>query len=177
MITSIYIRIYVLDMKSNQPRSLSNDHIANLLSYELVEHREAIKIETRKHKYLKYITSLEPTSKERKPFLVADIETVLINDIHVPYAAGFLVVEPDDVMSSDRCKSIETYYSEDYPFFLYETIQKRSNKMLSYFIDRIAFIARKRESIKTIYFHNFSRFDGILLIKIYLLIQSTRLNP
>lgn len=88
------------------------------------------------------------------------------------------MVEPDDVMSSDRCKSIETYYSEDYPFFLYETIQKkRSNKMLSDFIDRIAFIARKRESIKTIYFHNLSRFDGILLMKIYLLIQSTRLNP
>lgn len=35
------------------------------------------------------------SDKPPKKFIVADLETVLVNDVHVPYAAGFVVVTPD----------------------------------------------------------------------------------
>lgn len=171
-ITRISIRIYYLECQSNDPRHLSTDQIANLIggsmnSEAVVEHQEARKIEHRKGQYHKHITALNPTRKERMPFIVADTETVLINNIHVPYAVGFLVVEPGDALSSEMSNSIETYFSEDYPFQIYETIHKRSNKMLYDFIERIGVVVRRNPSIKTVYFHNLSRFDGILLLKYF----------
>nr|XP_016499917.1 PREDICTED: DNA polymerase-like [Nicotiana tabacum] len=56
--------------------------------------------------------------------------------------------------------SIETYFSEDNPMYLFETIHKRSNKMLSDFLERLAVVVRKIRSIHTVYFHKLSRFDG-----------------
>ncbi|KAG5541134.1 hypothetical protein RHGRI_021118 [Rhododendron griersonianum] len=46
-----------------------------------------------------YITALKPHTTELKPFIVADLETVLVesqndDDYHVPYAAGLLPVHP-----------------------------------------------------------------------------------
>jgi len=38
--------------------------------------------------------------------------------------------------------------------------------MLTQFIDHLTLVAEKRK-IRTVYFHNFSRFDGILLMKHY----------
>ncbi|GJV03534.1 DNA polymerase-like protein [Tanacetum coccineum] len=159
-------------IQTNEPRYLSEDQIASLIggsmnSEAVVEHQEARKIDHRKRQYHKHITALNPTSKGRMPFIVADTETVLINEIHVPYAVGFLVVEPGDTLSSERSNSIETYFSEDYPVHIFETIHKRSNKMLYDFIERIAVVVRKKPSIQTVYFHNFSRFDGILLLKYF----------
>nr|GMC76315.1 RNA polymerase [Ipomoea batatas] len=171
-ITRISIRIYYLECQSKEPRHLSEDQIASLIggsmnSEAVVEHQEARKIDHRKSQYPKHITALNPTRKERMPFIVADTETVLINDIHVPYAVGFLVVEPGDALSSERSYSIETYFSEDYPVQIYETIHKRSNKMLYDFIERIEVVVRRNPSIQTVYFHNLSRFDGILLLKYF----------
>jgi len=37
--------------------------------------------------------------------------------------------------------------------------------MLVEFIERIAQLVSKHNDVKTVYFHNFSRFDGILLMK------------
>ncbi|GJR92385.1 DNA polymerase-like protein [Tanacetum coccineum] len=97
-------------IQTNEPRYLSEDQIASLIggsmnSEAVVEHQEARKIDHRKRQYHKHITALNPTSKGRMPFIVADTETVLINEIHVPYAVGFLVVEPGDTLSSERLEA------------------------------------------------------------------------
>ncbi|GJW59504.1 DNA polymerase-like protein [Tanacetum coccineum] len=159
-------------IQTNEPRYLSEDQIASLIggsmnSEAVVEHQEARKIDHRKRQYHKHITALNPTSKAKScPFIVSHTETVLIRDSWC-LCSGFLVVEPGDTLSSERSNSIETYFSEDYPVHIFETIHKRSNKMLYDFIERIAVVVRKKPSIQTVYFHNFSRFDGILLLKYF----------
>lgn len=77
---------------------------------------------------------------------------------------GFLVVRPGDDLS-DRDYGIETYFSEDYPTIVFESFEKRSNKILFDFIERLAVVVRQNPSIQTVYVHNFSRFDGIILLK------------
>lgn len=74
-----------------------------------------------------------------------------------------MVVRPGDDLS-DRDYGIETYFSEDYPTIVFESFEERSNKMLFYFIERLAVVVRQNPSIQTVYFHNFSRFDGIILL-------------
>lgn len=118
-----------------------------------------------KRRYPDHVTALKPTSKERRPFLVADTETVLINNVHVPYAAGFLAVKPGEDVGAKPDYSTETYFSEDY-MGLIPSFEARSNRMLFDFLERLVVVASKRK-IRTVYFHNFSRFDGILLMKYY----------
>ena len=70
------------------------------------------------------------------PFIVADIETVILNNVLVPYAAGLLVVNPgDDVAAMDD--QIDTYFCEDYNLII-PSLEERSTKMLVDFIERIA---------------------------------------
>ncbi|KAK2995369.1 hypothetical protein RJ640_029001 [Escallonia rubra] len=98
-----------------------------------------------------------------RPFLVADTETILIDNVHYPYAAGLLKVMPgDDLSSKEEC--IETYFSEDYSIIL-DSFEERSTKVLFDLIERISTIIEKDKSIRTIYLHNFSRFDGIFLLR------------
>lgn len=98
-----------------------------------------------------------------KSFLVADTETILIDDVHKPYAAGLLMVRPGEDLSS-KMNAIDTYFSEDYSIIL-DSFEERSTKVLFDLIERISTIAEQEESSLTVYFHNFSRFDGILLLK------------
>ena len=115
--------------------------------------------------YPDHVTALKPKSKTCKPLIVADTETVLLNNVHVPYAAGFLVVKPGEDVGVMSDYSIETYFSEDDLVFLPE-LKDRSNRMLFGFLERLAAVAEKTK-IRTVYFHNFSRFNGILLLKYY----------
>lgn len=62
-----------------------------------------------KRRYPNYIPGRKPSSKEMRPFIVADTETVLKDDIHVPYAAGFLVVKPGEDVGAKPDYEIETY--------------------------------------------------------------------
>lgn len=169
-LTSIFIRIYLSEMKFSATQFLSDDEIASMLwecinSKVGVEPREARTIGPRKHRYPKHLTALKPKKRKRQTFIVADTETVILNNVHVPYAAGFLVVRPGDDLSSEVGYGIETYFSEDYPDIVFETFEERSNKMLFDFLERLAVVVRQNPSIKTVYFHNLSRFDGILLLK------------
>lgn len=118
-----------------------------------------------KSRYPDYIPALKPTTKERRSFIVADTETVLINNIHVPYAAGFLVVKPGEDVGSKPDYSTEIYFSEDH-MLLKKEFEDRSNRVLFDFLERLAMVAADTK-IRTVYFHNFSRFDGIFLIKYY----------
>ena len=56
------------------------------------------------------------------------------------------------------------FYIEDYSIIL-DSFEERSTKVLYDLVLRISTIVRQEQSTFTIYFHNFSRFDGILLLK------------
>jgi len=118
-------------------------------------------IENKKRNYHTYIRALKPSCSERKPFIVADTETILIDNIHCPYAIGLLLVRPGEEMKDIM---IDTYFSEDYRVVI-EKFEDRSTKLLYDFILRIATIVKKERNPLTIFFHNFSRFDGIILLK------------
>lgn len=116
----------------------------------------------RKRCYPNHVTELKLRGKKKKPFIVADTETILQNDVHIPYAVGFMVVKPGEDVKPDRI--IETYFSEDY--FGIPEFEERSNQMMSNFLERLVVVATKK-NIRNVYFHNFSRFDGIILMKYY----------
>jgi hypothetical protein len=115
--------------------------------------------------YSKYITVPRKSGKIKlSPFLVADTETIIIdNSHHVPYAVGVMVVNPGIPVRLDN--RIDTYFSEDYSSRVFPTFEERSTQMLKSFIFRVAAITRQNTSAKTIYFHNLGRFDGIFLLK------------
>lgn len=126
LLSGVFIRVYLVGMKKKEiqlPLSSDemNDQIWQLINAGIGvgEPQEAKAMDTgRKRRYPDHIPSLKPTSKERRPFIVADTETVLINDVHVPYAAGFLVVNPDEDVGAKPDYSIETYFSEDHMFVI-----------------------------------------------------------
>lgn len=162
----IFIRIYLYDQKSSAMPYISDDEIA-IKIWECIDKNEVVApidartIDNSKRHYTKELTALKPSISNMQPFIVADLETLLINDVHVPYAVGFMVVQPGDDLSS----FIETYFSEDYPTIVFSSFEERSNKILFDFIERIVVVVRKDPSIHIVYFHNFSRFDGIILLK------------
>jgi hypothetical protein len=171
-ISSIYIRIYLSDMKECDMPIPSDEEIASKIwecidSNVVVEAKEArpIRQGKKKRSYSNIIKALKPRIKEKKPFIVADTETFLHEQVHVPYAVGFLVVMPDDELSPLTKNKIETYFSEDHPASIFPSFPERSNKMLYNFIERLVVVVRQNPSIQTVYFHNFSRFDGLLILK------------
>ncbi|KAK0592098.1 hypothetical protein LWI29_013316 [Acer saccharum] len=87
-------------------------------------------------------------SKERRSFIVADTETVMLKvkdkekrDIYiqVPYAVGFLVVNPGVDVGAMPDHSCETYFSEDYSSFI-DDFQEKSNQMMFDFLERLSVV-------------------------------------
>ena len=146
---------------------------------------EATPIEKgRKRCYVNYITKLKSRSKERRSFIVADTETVMLKvkdkdnkdiSIQVPYAVGFLVVNPGADVGAMPDHSCETYFSEDYSSFI-DDFRERSNQMMFDFLERLAVVTSERK-IRTVYFHNFGRFDGILIVKSYVSMEKYKIKP
>ena len=123
----------------------------------------AQKIRNRNKTYKSCITPVKCNSKELNPFLVADTETLFLENVHKPYAAGVMMVHPgDNIKNNSR---IDSYFSEDYSSFVFESFEARSSKLLSDFIHRIISIIKQNPAIQTVYCHNFSRFDGIFILK------------
>lgn len=90
------------------------------------------------------------------------METVLKDDVHMPYAIGLMKVSPGtSPLSLNR---IETFFSEDYTLIL-DSFDARSTKLVNDFLSAIMRYGKKENSVKTIFFHNFSRFDGIILLR------------
>ena len=111
--------------------------------------------------YPTHITALKQSRTELKPFIVADMETIIINQVHFPYAVGLMMVRPGEQINEIM---IDTYFSEDYKIILNQ-FEDRSTKVLNDFVLRILTIVRQEQSPLTIYFHNLSRFDGIIFLK------------
>ncbi|GAB2213565.1 hypothetical protein Droror1_Dr00017875, partial [Drosera rotundifolia] len=67
---------------------------------------------------------LKPCCTELKPFIVADTETLLIDNVHKPYAAGLLMVRPGEEINKIM---IDTYFSENYSIIL-DSFEERNTK-------------------------------------------------
>lgn len=162
----LMIRVYMDCKKMDRPALSSEERDSSLSSIiqaglSEIEPITAREIRNRKRSHPTHITALKPCRTELKPFLVADTETLLIDNVHKPYAAGLLMVRPGEQISDIM---IDTYFSEDYSIIL-DSFEERSTKVLYDLVLRISTIVRQEKSTITIYFHNFSRFDGILLLK------------
>ena len=61
---------------------------------------------------------------------------------------------------------IETFFNESSISF-YSNFEERSQRMFSNFISLLEETVMKDKKVKTIYFHNMSKFDGIFILKYY----------
>ncbi|XP_073313494.1 DNA polymerase-like [Primulina huaijiensis] len=86
--------------------------------------------------------------------------------IKVTTIKGYLVVKSGDDLTSKP--SIHTFFSEDHiPF--YHTFEERSERILHDFFYNLEVSVLNIYStrLRTIYFHNFSRFDGIIILRYF----------
>ncbi|XP_071694593.1 DNA polymerase-like [Rutidosis leptorrhynchoides] len=165
----VTIRVYLDQDKKKKRPSLDEEDRYNLLN-EIIEvgivdtnDIIAMKIQHNKRRYLKNISPIDVKDQNLRPFIVSDLETLLDkNQFHKPYAAGLLMVFPGKEIQNWM---IETWYSEDYSILYPEDFEKRSKKVLIDLVLRITALVKKNKEVQTIYFHNFSRFDGIILLK------------
>lgn len=165
-IVRLTLRVYMEGKKKDRPALSSEERYSSLSSIiqaglSEIEPITAREIRNRKSSHPIHITALKPCRTELKPFIVADTETILIDNVHMPYAAGLLMVRPGEQINDIM---IDTYFSEDYSIIL-DSFEERSTKVLYDLVLRISTIVRQEQSTLTIDFHNFSRFDGILLLK------------
>ena len=178
LLSGVFIRVYLRGMQGAKKVPLSMDEMNAIILQLMNADIENANIENadidgspevqamgKKSRYPNHIPALKPTTKVRRPFIVADTETVLINNVHVPYAAGFIALRPGEDIGVYSDSDFKTYFSEDDLFRIPEFID-RSNRMLFGFLELLA-VHANRTNIRTVYFHNFSRFDGILLMKYY----------
>lgn len=109
-------------------------------------------------------TRLNPPKGGRSSFLVGDIETLISNDNQkqMPYAAGIMKVTPG-VPIHKKKPIIWTWFSEDYAYT--KKFADRSHKVIIDMMNRIQSISMQAGKPQIVYFHNFARFDGILIIR------------
>jgi hypothetical protein len=161
------IRVYLEGKNQNDRSEITDEYRRNALSSIIdcglrdVQPLTARKIRNQKRSYPNHITALKPRCTNMRSFIVADTETILVNDVHKPYAAGLMLVRPGEDINMNI---IDTFFSEDYTY-LYSSFEERCTKLFTDFVCRIARHVKKEQSCLTIYFHNFSRFDGIFILK------------
>jgi len=92
------------------------------------------------------INALKAKYKQKvRSFIVVDIETIMLDEIHILYAAGYLVVNPGGDLTSIPDYSINTFFSEDHTFF-YPKFEERSEKILSdFFLNLEEYVKSNRE--------------------------------
>jgi hypothetical protein len=165
-IVRLMIRVY-MDGKKRERPALSKEERDSLLSSIIqgglteIEPIRAREIRYRKRSHPSHITALKPSRTKLKAFIVADTETIPIENVYHPYAAGLLLVRPGEEINEIQ---IDTYFSEDYSLIL-DSFEEKSTMVFNDLVFRIESIVRHEQEPLTIYFHNFSRFDGILLLK------------
>nr|GFA83501.1 DNA polymerase-like [Tanacetum cinerariifolium]GFA92346.1 DNA polymerase-like [Tanacetum cinerariifolium] len=92
------------------------------------------------------------------------LRTTIVNNIHKTYAAGLMMVHPGKMIEKDMIN--HTYNSEDYKVIL-DSFEERSRKVMIDLISMIERLVKQEKKSKTVYFRNFSRFDGIFLLGAY----------
>lgn len=180
LIKGIFINIYIQCDKSENVESylnpipkISNDmfsYINKVMDSDMPDvppKFEAKSLKYREGRISNKISALKASYKDKcRPFIVADIETLLLSDIHVPYAAGYLVVNPDIDLTAIKDHSIKTFYSEDH-LLVYPKFEDRSERMLEDFLLNLERLVRSHRECRTVYFHNFGHFDGIFILQYY----------
>lgn len=147
-IVLLMIRVYMENNKKEGRPALSKDDRYILLSS--INHTRLSKTEPitareiihKKKEYPGYITALKKGSKELRPFIVSDLETILVDNIHKPYAAGLMMVHPGRKINED--KIIHTYFSEDY-CIIKDTFEERSIKLLIDMVCKIEALVRQEK--------------------------------
>lgn len=91
----------------------------------------------------------------------------MVNNLHVPYAAGYLVVKPGDDLTSIPSYSIQTLFQKKNHITFYPNFEERSQRMLFEFFSNLEECVIKNRRLRTVYFHNFARFDGIFILRYY----------
>lgn len=111
-------------------------------------------------------SDLAPGSEELNHFLkVCDLDPESKNEVpqvNSPYAIGVMIVRPGKPVIKTN---INTYHISYYPPSVFPFHLKRSTKLLDEFIPRIIAIIKQNKDIKCCYFHNLSRFDGIIILR------------
>lgn len=105
-ITGVFINIYyhhhkeassdASEVMTQEPISINE--ILNVMEMEMTGYLPEVKSLLYKQKRIpSHITSLKgKKSSPKRPFIVADLETVVVDTVHTAYAAGYLVVHPSD---------------------------------------------------------------------------------
>ncbi|WOL17415.1 DNA polymerase-like [Canna indica] len=169
-IIRVAIKVYMSENKMMGKAVPSKDEIYISLSAIIniglsdTDPGKAKQIKNSKRNYSNHITAYSPSRTEMKPFIVADTQTIYHNNIHKPYAIGLLLVRPGSILDNETHIMIETYFSEDDSIIM-DSFEERSAKVLYDLVTRINTLVKQEQTPLTIYFHNFSRFDGILLLK------------
>ena len=139
LIKCVFIRVYYIHNETIKEIKLNND-ISNNDIREIIikvldstvsysETPEMLSLINVKKKYSKFVKAHKQKQIELRPFIVADIETVLLDDIQTPYAAGFLVVNSGDDISLKIDYDIYTSFSEYHSLFISD-FKERSERML-----------------------------------------------
>jgi len=141
-IDNITIRVYFEEINKN-PCMPSKEEVESILASILlfqsglsdIEPIKGKKIQHSKKSYPSYITTIKSCSKKRKSFLVGDIETIEIDNVHKPYAAGLMMVRPNKVINKNVL--IDTFFSEDNIFI--DSFDYRSTQVLHDLIIKIIY--------------------------------------
>ncbi|GJW28586.1 DNA polymerase-like protein [Tanacetum coccineum] len=97
----------------------------------------------KEEEYVECITAIKKGSMKLKPFIVSDLETIIVNNIYKPYAVGLMLVHPGKMIEKDMI--IHTYYSEDYKVIL-DSFEERSRKVMIDLISKVM-LFRFRDSL------------------------------
>ncbi|KAF3778769.1 DNA polymerase [Nymphaea thermarum] len=169
VVKGVFICIYYESKDSHQSLDFPNisnllGRIRNVMDSEIVSGNlpEVLSLMYKQTRIPSKISAIKGHQKECRPFIVADLETIVLNDVHVPYVAGYLVVKPGDDLTSLPSYSIKTFFSENY-MIVSPTFEERSERMLFEFLFHLEESVNKN----SVYFHNFARFDGIFILRYY----------
>lgn len=171
-VSSVFIRLYYI----NKDTSESFPPIPDLLKVisEVIDYKidgevlpEVRSLMFKKLRIPKQITTYKGSGTKLRSFIVADIETILVatkspedkdkdgNLFHFPYACGFLLVHPGDVLTSLPPNSMHTYFCEDLPS-IYPTFEDRSERMMFDFLYNldVTVMKNKKLGVRTVFYHN-----------------------
>ncbi|KAL2941235.1 DNA polymerase [Bienertia sinuspersici] len=168
MVTGVTLRVFVEGRVENRSSLSLEERVKCILECQKktsqLKDIEPISARDVKHRNRSYPIHTEKQYKRTETILVADTETPggFLGRVHSPFAAGVMIVRPGVPL---RTVILITTYSTDYTPIIYPTHKERSTRVLDDFLNRIISIIRQNPEIQTVYFHNFSRFDGIFLLK------------
>lgn len=104
VISGLFLRSYISGMQDKEV-TISEDEIDSKL-WELINSGivggspQEVQSMARKPHHPNHVMTLKARCKDRQPFIVDDTKVVLLNNVHFPYATGYLVVDPGhDIVS------------------------------------------------------------------------------